>query len=465
MNKRQVIIFWAIAIVLGGAVTAVKLTQQQTTQSATQRAPGQTLLASFPAGEIAAVDIQGAAGSVSLVKKSGKWTVAQRDGYPANATYVNEFLRTLGELKVTRGMEAGPSFASRFGMDESSSQAAERGLTASFKDAAGKEIAKVSLGKSIESSAAPSPMGGNNAVGRYVRNHADASGFYAVNEMFPAVSADVVRWLADDFLSPEKIQAITLSQAGKENPAWTLSRETEDAEFKLEGAAAGETLDTTVAAPLKSLFSYARFEDVVSADQATARADAAARRKVVIRTVEGFTYNLTLTPAKATATPPPTGQPAAADSYFLTVAVSAQLPKERKKDAGEKPEDAKTKDAAFTERVKTLTEKLAKEQSLAGRTFEVAKSTVEPLLKDRAQLIAKAAPPPAPDPNTGAVQKLPGGLITSPPAQSNLAPAPRPKPPAHTSATTPPIEVTTPPISIPATEEPKKGAKDGAQKK
>jgi len=210
MNKRQVIIFWVIAIVLGGAVTAVKLAQQQTTQSATQRAPGQTLLVSFPAGEIAAVEIQGAAGSVSLVKNAGKWTVAQRDGYPANATYVNEFLRTLGELKVTRGMEAGPSFAPRFGMDESSSQAAERGLTASFKDASGKEIAKVSLGKSIESSAAPSPMGGNNAVGRYVRNHADASGFYAVNEMFPSVSAEVVRWLADDFISPEKIQAITL---------------------------------------------------------------------------------------------------------------------------------------------------------------------------------------------------------------------------------------------------------------
>ncbi|MEI8038320.1 MAG: DUF4340 domain-containing protein, partial [Verrucomicrobiota bacterium] len=339
MNKRQVIIFWVIAIVLGGAVTAVKLAQQQTTQSATQRAPGQTLLVSFPAGEIAAVEIQGAAGSVSLVKNAGKWTVAQRDGYPANATYVNEFLRTLGELKVTRGMEAGPSFAPRFGMDESSSQAAERGLTASFKDASGKEIAKVSLGKSIESSAAPSPMGGNNAVGRYVRNHADASGFYAVNEMFPSVSAEVVRWLADDFISPEKIQAITLSQAGKEDPAWTLSRESEDAEFKLEGAAAGETLDTTVAAPLKSLFSYARFEDVIPSDQAAARADAAGLRQVVIRTVEGFTYHLTLTPAKGSATPPTAGQPAAAaGNYFLTVAVDAQLPKERKKQAGEKPE-------------------------------------------------------------------------------------------------------------------------------
>jgi len=457
MNKRQVMIIWAIALALGGAVTALKLTQKQTTQSATQRTAGQTLFESFPASDIASIDIQGAGGAVSLVKKAGKWTVAQRDGYPANASYVNEFLRTLSELKVTRGLEAGPSFAARFGMDEASTVASERGLTTSFKDAAGTDLAKLSLGKSIESSAEPSPMGGNNAVGRYVRNHADVSGFYAVNEMFPAVSPEVVRWLADDFISPEKIQSITLGQAGKAEPAWKLSRESEDAEFKLEGAAATETLDTTVASPLKSLFSYARFEDVVAADKAAERADAA--RHAHIETVEGFAYDLTLTPSKA-----------AADSYFLTVAVKAELPKERKKEANEKPEDAKTKDSAFSERLKTLTEKLAKEQALAGRTFEVAKTTVEPLLKERAQLIAKASPPPAAEPASGSVQKLPGGLIASPPVQQAMParpatpPADAPKPPARATSPRRPVEVTTPPISIPVGETPKADAKDATHK-
>jgi hypothetical protein len=459
MNKRQVIIFWVIAIVLAGAVATVKLTQQQTTQSATLRAAGQTLLESFPAADICTVDIQGAAGSVTLTKKDGKWTLAQRDGYPANATYVNEFLRALGDLKVTRGMEAGPSFAPRFGMDESATVAADRGLTASFKDVAGKEVAKVSLGKNIETSGEPSPMGGSNAVGRYVRNHADVSGFYAVSEMFPSVSAEAVRWLADDFISPEKIKSITLSQSGKDEPAWKLTRDTEEAEFKLDGAAATESLDTTAATPLKSLFSYARFDDVVPAAKAAELADASAKRTATIETFEGFVYNLTVTPVKA-----------AADKYYLTVTVSATLPKERKKEDGEKPEDAKTKDSAFTERIKTLTEKLAKENSLAGHTYEVAKTTVEPLLKERAQLIAKATPPPAPDPNSGSVQKLPGGLIATPPANPPAEalkpavdapkPAPQPiKPSTRTTATTPPVEVTTPPVSIPVIEEPKDAGK------
>ena len=215
-------------------------------------------------------------------------------------------------------------------------------------------------------------------------------------------------------------------------------------------------LDTTAATPLKSLFSYARFEDVVAADKLADRADAAAKRTAVIETFEGFTYNLTITPAKAAATPPPAkpgdAPPPAADNSFLTVTVTAELPKERKKDEGEKPEDAKTKDTAFTDRLKTLTEKLAKEKALAGRTFEVSKSTVEPLLKERAQLIAKATPPPAADPNTGSVQKLPGGIITTPPAGEATPPsadAPKPR-----------VEAVTPPISVPPADDTKDAGKE-----
>lgn len=439
MNKRQVIILWVIAIALGGAVAALKLTQKDTTKSATNRSPGQTLFESFPATDVSTVLIQGTAGSVTLTKKDGNWTVTEREGYPANATYVNEFIRTLGELKVTQGMEAGPSFAPRFGMDEAATKAEDRGLTATFQDASGKEIAKVSLGKNIESGADAGPMGGAMSVGRYVRNHGDESGFYAVSEMFPSVSAEVARWLADGFMSPEKIKSISLSQKTKDDIAWKLVRDTEDAEFKLEGAVGSEVLDTTATSPLKSLFSYARFDDVVTSDKIAERSDAEGRRTAVIETFEGFKYTLAITPAKG-----------ADDKVLMTVEVTADLPKERKKEEGEKPEDAKTKDTAFADRLKSLTEKLEKEKKLAGRTFEVSKSSVESLLKERDQLITKAAPPPTAGGDNGSVQQLPGGIIASPPPVQNPPPAP-----ANT-ATTRPIEAVTPPIAVPPLEDEKK---------
>ena len=463
MNKRQVIILWIIAVVLAAAVAIVKVASKDGAQSATARASGQTLFENFPATDVATLVITGAQGSVTLERKDGKWTIAERDAYPANASYVNEFLRTLAELKVTRGMEAGPSFAPRFGMDENASKPEDRGLTAVFKDAAGKDIATISLGKNIESGADAAAFGGAATVGRYIRNHADESGFYAISEMFSSVSDEASRWLDTTFFSPEKIKCITLHQKGSDAVAWKLTRDSEDAEFKLEGASGDEVLDSTAATPLKSLFSYARFNDVIPAADVEARAEAANKRSAVIETFEGFTYQLAITPAKPKEAAADAEAPAAGEEMLLTVNVSAELPKERKKEEGEKEEDAKTKDEAFAERLKTLTEKLDKEKAFAGRTFLISKSTVEALLKERDQLITKAQPPAEGAATQGSVQELPGGIIATPPA--------------GTSATTPPIEVTTqpieavtPPIAVPQAGDEKDGqeaadkpAEDGAE--
>ncbi|HSP43058.1 MAG TPA: DUF4340 domain-containing protein, partial [Luteolibacter sp.] len=265
MNKRQVIILCILAVILAAAVAVVKFTGKETVQSATARAAGETLFEKFPATDVASVAITGAEGTVTIEQKDDNWTVAERDGYPASTSSVNDFLRTVAELKVTRGMEAGPSFAPRFGMDENATEAEDRGLTAVFKDAGGKELATVSLGKNIESGAGNSSFGGAAVVGRYIRNHADESGFYAISEMFPSISEEASRWLDDTFFSPEKIKSVTLHKKGGEEIEWKVSRETEEAEFKLDGATGDETLNTTNAAPLKSLFSYARFNDVVPA--------------------------------------------------------------------------------------------------------------------------------------------------------------------------------------------------------
>ncbi len=440
MNKRQVIILWVIAIALGAAVAAVKLGQDKTVHSATRRAPGDTLFEKFPASEVAAIRISGPEDSVNLAKKDGKWVVSDRGDFPANADYVNNLLRTLGDLKVTQGMQAGASFAPRFGMDESATLPAEHGLIATFQDEAGKEIAKVGLGKNIESGASPNPMMGGGSVGRYVRNYGDDSGFYAVGEMFPSVAAEPARWLSEGFISPEKIETVAVSQPGGGDIAWKLTREGEEAEFKLAGTTAGEVADNSKTAAFKSLFSYARFDDVVPADKVAEKIDTDRQRTATIVTFEGFTYEITLAPEKsAEKTTPPIvqGEAQSDDKFLMTVAVSATLPKERKKEDGEKPEDAAAKDKAFTERLKTLTEKLEREKAFAGRTFEIGKSQVQPLLEKRQDLVTKAKPP-APDAAAmGSVQPMPGGMIARPPV----------------TATTPPIEAVTPPIQVPAANE------------
>jgi hypothetical protein len=446
MNKRQVIILWIVAVVLAAAITLVKFGREKETKSSTNRSSGQTLLESFAADQVASIDIRGAKGSVQLVRKDGKWTVPARDGFPAKTSGpggVNELLRTIGDLKVAQGMQAGASFAPRFGMDENSKDEKEHGLQLTFKDASGKELNKITVGKNIESAnASASPFGGGS-TGRFVRNHADESGFYAVSELFSALGDDVSKWLLDDFIRPEKIQSITVTQPGKADVAWKITRDTEEGEFKLDGAAEGEAIEPATAAAFKSLLSFARFEDVVPAAEVGKASVADQKRVATITTFEGFNYSITFTPAKPAEKPaesdPANPAPAPEESYLVKVSVTAEIPKERKKEEGEKPEDAKTKDEAFASRSKTLTEKLEKEKALGAFTFRVGKSSFEHLAKDRATLIKKPEAPQEPQGRNGGTFRIPAGGFPpgSPPIE----------------AVTEPVEAVTPPIQVPVQEE------------
>lgn len=436
MNKRQVIILWAIAAVLGIAVAAMKIGQSESSASATHRSPGQTLLGEFPKRDVAAIEILGADETTTLALADGTWTVADRDGYPARTTMVGEFLDALADTKVAQGIEAGPSFASHFGMDPEASDAEDRGVTATFRDAAGTELATVSFGKSIAGGAPDSPWGGG-AAGRFIRNHADESGFYAVNEMFPTLSADPKRWLNDGFLRIEKIKSVSVTEAGSGETAWTVIRDDENGEFSLVSSVGEEAADEDATAPLKSLFSYSRFDDVIPAAQVSERVDEDQARTATIVTFEGFTYTIRFAPIDR---PAPVQDEdgmsmPAPEHYAMSVEVAAELPAERKIEEGETEDDAAAKDAAFTNRRNELAERLAGEQKLGGRTFEVGKFTIEALLKPRTELAAPA----------GATPSL-GTAPAGQPGQMRQIDQPASPP---VTATTRPIEAVTPPIAIP----------------
>lgn len=416
MKSRTVIILWTIAIALGITIFLVKRSQGTGGEKATARAPGQTLLESFPAEDVAAIEISGVDSSATLMEKEGSWTVSQRDGYPANTRNINDLLRTLSELKVTQGIEAGPSLAPHFGMDENSSEAAGHGITAVFKDGSGKEIATLSFGKNLDSAASQSPYGGGS-TGRYVRNHADDSGFYAVSELFGTLSADPKSWLSDEFLKVEKIKTISLTKPGSDENEWTLTREAEDGDFAFTDAFPGVKTDPAVTGQLKSLFSFARFEDIVAASGIEKLAIPDKLQKAVITTFEGLEYTVGIQPAK----PGEGAEESAPKTYLMTVAISGDLPKERKKPEGEKEEDAKKADEAFTERLNALKENLEKTKALEGRTFEVSNFAVDALLKPRTDLMLKtpapeATPPPSP----------PVGSAFTPPIEIPAQPAPAP---------------------------------------
>jgi hypothetical protein len=441
MSKRQVVVLWIIAILLVAAAFLTRSGKSKGFESKTQRARGATLLADFPATEVAKIQVSSGEKSATVVRKDGKWTVADRENYPANTTTINDFLRTLSEVKVTDGIEAEPSFAPRFGMDPAATDEKDRGTDVVLSNDAGTELARLTLGKNLEAAGDPmAGMMGGGASGRFIRNHADESGVYKISEIFPMLTPEPQRWLDQAFLKVEKIKSISVSPNAKPGEvAWKLTRPDETAEFALDGAKEGEALDTAATGPLKSLFSYASFEDVVATDKIDAIARPLEKKTVKIETFEGFVYTVTLTPTEAEK--PKENDPEAAppeESFLMTVEVAAELPAERKKEEKESEDDAKAKDKAFTDRKAELEKRLAAEKALAGRTFKVSRYTVEALLKERAALIKQPEAPGSAGnaPPGGFPGGLPGGFPGGAP------------PPVRQ-----PVEAVTPPIAIPPLEE------------
>jgi hypothetical protein len=434
MKSRTVIILWIVALVLGASVYYVKQSASGQDRNATNRTPGQTLLAEFAADKVATIEISGAEQSVSLASKDGKWTVAQRDNFPANSRNINDLLRSLAELKVAQGIEAGPSFAPRFGIDEKSSSAETRGLTAVFKDSSGKELAKVSFGKNLDAAASNSPFGGG-ATGRFVRNHSDESGFYAVSEVFGTLSEDPKSWLSEDFIKVEKIKGISVTKPGSDEKEWEFTRADENANFAFTEAYPGVKTDAAATSPLKSLFSFSRFDDVVPAAVVEKKATPEKLQKAAINTFEGFTYTITLQPAKPTATKVGAEAPPATDNYLMSLAVEADFAKERKKPEGEKAEDAEAAQKIFDDRLKALADRLDKTKALEGRTFEVSKFTIDALLKNRTEFMDKGPGPGA------AAPPIPEGISAfTPPVEIPAQPAPEETPPAQPSTQEKPSE-------------------------
>ncbi len=93
------------------------------------------------------------------------------------------------------------------------------------------------------------------------------------------------------------------------------------------------------------------------------------------------------------------------DTFPVLLTVAAQLPKERVAGKDEKPEDKALLDKEFADQQKKIEEKLAQEKPIEKWVYFVTSWTVDPLLKERGQLLTEKkeeAPPNGATPKAGA---------------------------------------------------------------
>jgi hypothetical protein len=395
MNRNQstLLIFLLVVVGLAGLMIYNKGNDYS---SSGNPAIGKKLLGTFPVNDVAHLVINGATNELNLAKKDGLWRVRERNDYPANYGEISEFLIKLSDLKIGQSEKIGPSQLARFGL--TADAGTNSALTVEFKDQADKAIQTLVLGKKhLRKSNRPSPFGddmegGGFPDGRYVKVGPSGENVILISDALANIEPKPEQWLNKDFFKVEKVRSVDVAFPTATN-SWKLARETEAGEWKLAEAKPGEQLDAGKASSVANPLGSPTFNDV----ETSAKPEQLGLDKptvVTLETFDNFTYVL-----KAGLK--------TNDIYPLTVTVAAQLPKERTPGKDEKPEDKDKLDKEFKEKQKKLEEKLTQEKAYEKWTYLVSSWTLEPLLKDRSQLMVEKKEAPKKDDNAAGAPELP----------------------------------------------------------
>lgn len=380
MNRKQFLILVIVLVVLGGAGLAL-FWQDIAHYRASGARIGAKLLPGFKIADVAQIRLQDAKAQVTLVHKEDRWVVQERGDYAANYQDIGDLMVKLVDLKVTQAETVGASLLPRVDLvapvqssDANPPRPGEGiGTLVEFKDKAGKVLASLVLGKKVLKkdplNPLPSAQDGVPA-GRYVLVSGAKDKVVVVSDPLNAAEARPGKWLARDFFKAERIKTLAVSPEGGA-PHWKITRDVEWGQWKFVG---GGELDASGAVGAVNALGNIAFTDVAVKPDDTEKPVVA-----VAETFDNLTYRVKIARNKA------------GEEYHLNFSVSGEPPKKRVPEKGEKPEDTARRDKEFTENLKRLEERIAREQALARWTYVAAKSSVEPLLSDRAQMTARKA--------------------------------------------------------------------------
>jgi hypothetical protein len=384
-------------VVVLGVAGWLQYQHTRTSWETDSKAIGQKLLGDLPVNDVAAIFIKSATNELTLARKDNLWRVKERNDYPANYTEISGFLLKAQDLKVTQTEEVGKSQLGRYKLLPPG-EGTNSATLVELRDRNGKTIRSLLLGKPHKHKppqGRPSEMGDMEDEGwpdgRYVMVGAAAKTVSLISDPLGNMEVNPSQWLNKDFFKVEKVRSIAVNYPVATN-SWKVTRDSETGDWKLAEAKPGEKLDSSKTSSFSSALSSPSFSDVAT----SVKPEALGLDKptlVTLTTFDDFTYALKV------------GQKTN-DIIPLTLAVSAQLPKERTPGKDEKPDEKTRLDKDFKDKEKKLEDKLAQEKSYEGWIYLVSSWNLDSVLKDRAELLAeKKEQPKKEEPKKGEAKK------------------------------------------------------------
>ncbi|HVM47008.1 MAG TPA: DUF4340 domain-containing protein [Candidatus Acidoferrum sp.] len=409
MNQKQLVLLLVVVVALGAAGLWLYRSNQSDWKGAGKdTAP--KLLGDLPINDVAAIVIKGGTNELDLVKKDNLWRVKQRDDYPANYSEISGFLLKAADLKAVQTDDVGPSMLGRYKLLPPG-PASNTAVLVEFNDQNGKPLKTMLLGKSHmrKAEGRPSPMGDMEDSqgwpdGRYVMVGAGAKTVAVVSDPLSNIEAKPDQWLNKDFFKVEKIRSIAVTYPVASN-SWKVARDTDSSnDWKLSEAKPGEQLDSSKTSGFSYALASPTFNDVLPADTKPAQVGLDKPTTLALQTFDNWTYTVNV------------GQKTN-DNLPITVAISAEIPKERIPGKDEKPEDKAKLDKEFKDKQQKLEDRLAQDKAYEKRIYLVSNWTVDSLLKERSQLMQEKKEEPKKDEKSTA-----SGTSTNLPPPSPLEP-------------------------------------------
>lgn len=389
MNQKTILILAVATLAVGGAA-ALKLSHDEA--SLAPKAAGGPLLAGLAAtiNDASSVTFEKHGASYTLSRgEGGSWGLSEKNGYPVDNAAIRQTLIALADLQPVEPKTENPERYAKLGLDDPQTEGSSA-TRVTIKDKAGKELARVLIGKQAEG------HGGLPSGNTYVRCGDDKQCWLAKGD--PALKDKDVDWLDKKILEVkrDRVRAVDITHPDGEHLHVERAKP-EDVNFELPGIPEGQEL-TYPSAPgsVAGALEYLNLEDVLPADKVDFGKDAGPTSE--FRTFDGLKVTVQVKDegdkcyarfSAAYDAPPAIGPaPAPAEGEKKEGAEAGQ-PEEPKKPEAKKPEEVQKEASELQKR-------------LAPWVYVVPSYNKASFEKRTKDLLKPKAPPPPPPGANGA---------------------------------------------------------------
>jgi hypothetical protein len=257
MNARVAAILVVLLVVLGGGAL-LYYQQERARRPENATTLGRALLQDLPIAEVSAIRIAEPKATLTVQRRDEGWTIAERDGFPADLAKVREFVLKLAALKVGQSEPIGEKDRARLNLDDS-------GTRVELANAEGKALARLTVGKKYWKREPDSPEK-TPADGRFVGLPGEPKHVYLVSDPLAQASARTADWIDRASFQVEKVKSLEVRYP--DGNGWRIERAGDNADWRLADARPGEKIDTGRANAATYSLSLLELADVAPKDAA-----------------------------------------------------------------------------------------------------------------------------------------------------------------------------------------------------